>query len=73
MSQQEIPPEVLKLPVVDRIELVAKIWDSISAERLPPLSAAQRRTLEQRIAEHRANPESGMTLEELREELGRGR
>ena len=73
MSHQEVPPEMLKLPIEDRIELVAKIWDSISADGLPPLSAAQRRVLEERIAEHRADPESGMTLETLREKLGRDR
>jgi len=72
MSRHDVPPEILQLPVEDRIELVAKIWDSISAEGLPPLSAAQRRLLEERIAEHRANPESGITLEELRRELGQG-
>lgn len=29
MSQIEVPPDILALSVADRIELVAKIWDSI--------------------------------------------
>ena len=69
MSQIEVPPEILGMPVSDRIELVAKIWDSISRDGLPPLSDEHRKVLDERLAAHRANPESGITLAELRNEL----
>ncbi|MBI4458865.1 MAG: addiction module protein [Acidobacteria bacterium] len=62
--------EILKLSVAERIELVEAIWDSIVAvpESLP-LTAAQKRELERRLAEYQKNPEAGRTWEEIRDSL----
>ncbi len=58
--------DILRLPVGKRIELVEAIWDSIAAspESLP-VTEAQKRELDRRLAEHRANPQSGRTWEEI--------
>jgi len=69
MSQIEVPNEILGMPVSDRIELVAKIWDSISRDGLPPLSDEDRKILDERSSTHRIDPKSGITLDELRNEL----
>ena len=62
--------DILKLSVAERIEIVEVIWDSIAAspESLP-VTAAQKRELDRRLAEHRANPEAGRTWEEIRDSL----
>ncbi len=58
MSQADLPPEILAMPVAERVELVAKIWDSITDDSVG-LSAEHRQILEQRLAEHRDNPQAG--------------
>ena len=62
--------EILKLSVAERIEIVEAIWDIITAspESLP-VTAAQKRELDRRLAEHRTNPEAGKTWEEIRDSL----
>ncbi len=62
--------EILKLSVAERIELVEAIWDSIAASpETLPVTPAQKRELDRRLAEHRANPEAGRTWEEIRDSL----
>lgn len=65
MSFSDVPPEILNLPVSERLELVAKIWDSIASEGLPPLTQAQRDLIDERIAEADSNPESRIPAEEV--------
>ncbi len=62
--------EILKLSVEERIEIVEAVWDSIAAspESLP-VTAAQKRELDRRLAEHRANPEAGKTWKEIQDSL----
>ncbi len=69
MSQSKVTAEILDLPVSERIELVGQIWDSISQESLPAIGDINRKILEERIAEHQTNPDSGITLGELQAEL----
>ena len=69
MSQIEIPSEILSMSVADRIELVAKIWDSISEEAAVGLSDQHRRILEQRLADHRKNPDEGTSWQQLKSDL----
>lgn len=69
MSQPEIPVDILALPAADRIKLAAKIWDSVDDAEI--LSPEQRRILEQRLAEYRANPVGGIVWEELKSKLRR--
>jgi putative addiction module component (TIGR02574 family) len=69
MSSVDIQ-EILKLSVPERIELVEAIWDSIaeSPENLP-VTAAQKRELDHRLAEYRKKPQLGRTWEEVRDSL----
>ena len=67
VSQADLPPDIRALPVADRIELAAKIWDSIEDDEL--VNDEHRRILEKRLAEYRANPTSGIEWEDLKEKL----
>jgi putative addiction module component (TIGR02574 family) len=69
MSSVDIQ-EILKLSVAERIELVEAIWDSIAMtpESLP-VTPAQKRELDRRLAEYRKNPGAGRTWEEIRDSL----
>jgi putative addiction module component (TIGR02574 family) len=69
VSFSDVPPEILNLPVRERLELVAKIWDSIASEGLPPLTQAQRDLIDGRIAEADANPESRIAAEDAFNDL----
>ena len=71
MSQIEVPPEILRLSVDDRLLLVGKIWDSISSDGLPPVSKATRELIDRRISEADANPQSRIYATEVLDELGR--
>ena len=69
MSSVDIQ-EILKLSVPERIELVEAIWDSIAdAPESLPVTAAQKRELDRRLAEYKKNPQSGRTWEEVRRSL----
>jgi len=60
--------EILKLSVAERIERVEAIWDSIAEQpETLPVTAAQRRELDRRLAEYEENPEAGRTWEKVRD------
>ena len=65
--------EYMRLPVFERIQLVADIWDSIAAE-VPDavdLSQAQKAELHRRVAAHRADPSTAVPWEQVRSKLFR--
>jgi putative addiction module component (TIGR02574 family) len=56
-----------RLGVEDRLTLVEEIWDSIAADSAAvPLTDAQRAELDQRIADHEANPGDVVPWEEVK-------
>ena len=56
-----------RLPLEERLALVEEIWDSIAADAgALPLSDAQRRELEKRIAEDDAHPEDITPWEQVK-------
>lgn len=58
-----------QLPREQRIALVLDIWDTIAADSGQPLlTDAQRRELEQRIAEDDANPNDVIPWEQVKEQ-----
>jgi putative addiction module component (TIGR02574 family) len=63
--------ELLKLSPAERIQLAEDLWDSVAAdpEGLPPLSDAQRAEIERRVSEHRRDPSSAVTWDEVRARL----
>ena len=63
-------PDILKLSVSERIQLVEDIWDSIAAvpEALP-LNDAQRQELERRLEAYTQNPGEGIPWDELKKRV----
>lgn len=55
-----------RLSVSERIALVQEILDSIAAEQPRPLSDAQRRELDRRLADSIANPDDGVPWEQVK-------
>jgi putative addiction module component (TIGR02574 family) len=62
--------DTLELPVSERIQLVAEIWDSIAEcpEQIE-LSDATRRLLRKRLAAFRANPSAGSPWAEVKNRI----
>ena len=62
--------DVLKLPIPERIKLVADIWDSIAAspEQLD-VTAETRELLKQRLKSYRENPGATSDWHEVRERI----
>lgn len=60
--------EISALPVADRIELIAQIWDSIDPQSLP-IPESHRRALDQALADYERNPEAGEPWERVRDDL----
>jgi putative addiction module component (TIGR02574 family) len=60
-------PEILKLSVSERIQLVEDIWDSIAAEPdALPLTEEQRAELDRRLADAESNPGVGTPWSEVK-------
>lgn len=68
MSTADLPPEILALPVEDRIQLAMSIWDSV-AEETPNLSEEGKQLLDDRLREHLENPNAGDSWEVVRARL----
>jgi putative addiction module component (TIGR02574 family) len=63
-------PELLKLSVAERIQLVEDIWDSIAAEpEAVPLSDELREELDRRLSDQTANPGVGKPWSEVKARL----
>jgi putative addiction module component (TIGR02574 family) len=62
--------EILRSSVEDRLRLIEDIWDSLveSPESLP-VTDAQRRELDRRLADHEKDPAAGRSWEEVRASL----
>lgn len=66
--------EIRNLSVKERLRLLGEIWDSLASEPGGlPLTAAQRRELDRRSAEHRRDPEAAKPWPVVRAKLGRRR
>jgi putative addiction module component (TIGR02574 family) len=63
--------DVFKLPAAERIQLAEDLWDSIAADPRahPPLTDAQRKELEKRLAEHAADPSTALNWDAVRAQL----
>lgn len=58
-----------RLTVDERIALVEAIWESIAAEvERAPLTDAQKREVDRRLAAHWANPEAAIPWEQVKAE-----
>lgn len=70
MSDSILPPEILGLPVSERLVLVEQLWDSIAQEEQTfELTAEQKNELDRRLERLQANPNSGSPWEIVRQRL----
>lgn len=59
-----------RLSVEDRLALVQDIWDSIAIEaERSPLTEAQRREVDRRLAAHQANPDAAIPWAQVEAEV----
>ena len=65
--------DLLKLDVAERLELIEELWNSIandpSAASQIPLTDDERALLDERLREHRANPDAARSWAEVRAEI----
>lgn len=54
-----------RLSIEDRVRLINEVSESLEAEIPPQPSVDLREELDRRLAEYRANPEPGCTLDEI--------
>lgn len=60
MSVQLTQREIATLTPKERLALIEVLWESMAeTEKQWPLSPAQRKLVQQRIQDHRANPREG--------------
>jgi putative addiction module component (TIGR02574 family) len=64
------PDEIVRLSPPERIALIAQLWDSLDADRLP-LTGAQKAELESRLASLDQDRKNGVTWTALKAELER--
>ena len=57
--------ELLSLPPEEKIELAEELWSSVEEEFMP-ITEEEVAFAEERLKIHEANPDEGMTLEELK-------
>jgi putative addiction module component (TIGR02574 family) len=59
--------EVMALPAVEKLELIDKLWESISPELdQADVSDEEKKLLDERWEKYLANPESALTMEQLK-------
>ena len=70
MGTQPIIETFRKLPQSGKIRLVQELWDEIAAEaaRLP-LTEPQRRLLDERIQQHKQNPDDVETWDRVKKDI----
>ena len=69
MSKPEIA-ELLDLPVGERVRLAQILWDSVaSSQDAYPISEAERRELDRRLADYRRNPQAGSPWGDVKRRL----
>jgi putative addiction module component (TIGR02574 family) len=59
--------EVMALPAVEKLDLIDKLWESISPELdQAEVSDEEKKLLDERWEKYLANPESALTMEQLK-------
>jgi putative addiction module component (TIGR02574 family) len=60
--------ELLRLSISERLDLVEALWESIAASpEALPITDAQQRELDRRLADYRANPSHVRSWDEVRD------
>ncbi|MCL4205850.1 MAG: addiction module protein [Pirellulaceae bacterium] len=70
MSHVTIPPEILALPIPDRMALVDQIWDSIAEDESEfQLTNAQKAELDRRLARRQSSDPRGSDWGEVKRRI----
>ena len=69
MDRAELWSELMKLTTDERIELAQDLWDSIRSDALPPLTDEEKSELDRRLEDHRRDPSTAITWDEVRAKL----
>jgi len=65
MTSTALLDEIRQLSPTDRMQLLEEIWMSIADEGKLPITEAQKRELDRRLANMEGNPEKGLTWREV--------
>lgn len=67
MSRPTLPPEILSLPIPERVAIVQELWDSIAADESAfELTPEQKAELEQRLAKRAESPNRSSSWEDVK-------
>ena len=66
MQRAELWSELMKLTPAERIDLAQDLWESIAQRDIPPLADEELDELERDLEEHRRDPSTAITWEELK-------
>lgn len=69
MTAEQILADAASLSVSERLRVVLAIWDSLPENVLPAPNSEIKSEFDRRMEDYRKNPDSGMTLDELRRRL----
>jgi putative addiction module component (TIGR02574 family) len=63
--------DLFKLSPAERIQLAEDLWDSVAAEQdgVPSLTAEQRTEVERRLSDHKNDPSSALSWQDVRARL----
>lgn len=65
-----LPSNIQELSIVERLQLVQDIWDSITiSPDLVPLIEGQKQELDNRLKEYDKNPHTGKSWEEVKKKF----
>jgi putative addiction module component (TIGR02574 family) len=69
MTAEQVLAKALFLSESERLRVVQAIWDSLPESVIPTVSPEIKAEFDCRMEKYRRNPESAMTLDELRQRL----
>lgn len=68
MARTLTKEEISALPVIDRIELIGQLWDSLDPQSIP-IPESHRRALDEALLDYAKNPEAGESWDRIRDDL----
>lgn len=69
MTADQLIIDAASLSISDRIRVAEAIWDSLPENATPTPDPEIKAEFDRRMANYRQNPESAMTIDELRDRL----
>ena len=68
MARTLTKEEIFELSAEERLHLIETLWDSLSPAEVP-VPDSHKRLIDERIEDHRRNPDDSVSWEELEDEL----